>query len=145
MRWAKEIAAAVPGYSHATVPVSSGQNRQPLPDAQPENGSWQGAVASGAKAETEDKEGFQSALQAWFEAYEGFLNERTVNEETGRIALHAQEAEKRVSEPETEPGLPVYLRSALRFGHPQHHQSAGRTVCRLKAQIGVSSRDKNGE
>ena len=41
-------------------------------------------MASGAKAETEsDKEGFQSALQAWFEAYEGFLNERTVNEETG--------------------------------------------------------------
>ena len=66
------------------MPVSSGQNCQPLPDAQPENGSWQGAVASGAKAETEsDKEGFQSALQAWFEAYEGFLNERTVNEETG--------------------------------------------------------------
>ena len=40
-------------------------------------------MASGTKAETEDKEGFQSALQAWFEAYEGFLNERTVNEETG--------------------------------------------------------------
>ena len=83
MRRTKAIAAAVSGYSHATVPVSSGQNHRPLPDAQPENGSWQGAVASGAKAETEDKEGFQSALQAWFEAYEGFLNERTVNEETG--------------------------------------------------------------
>ena len=26
---------------------------------------------------------FQSALQAWFEQHEGFLNERTVNEETG--------------------------------------------------------------
>ena len=45
-------------------------------------------MASGAKAETEDKEGFQSALQAWFEAYEGFLNERTVNEETGESHTH---------------------------------------------------------
>ena len=26
---------------------------------------------------------FQSALQAWFEQHEGFLNERTINEETG--------------------------------------------------------------
>ena len=30
------------------------------------------------------KEAFQGALQAWFEQHEGFLNERTVNEETGR-------------------------------------------------------------
>ena len=29
------------------------------------------------------KVAFQSALQAWFEQHEGFLNERTVNEETG--------------------------------------------------------------
>ena len=29
------------------------------------------------------KAAFQSALQAWFEQHEGFLNERTVNEETG--------------------------------------------------------------
>ena len=35
------------------------------------------------KLKQSDKEGFQSALQAWFEAYEDFLNERTVNEETG--------------------------------------------------------------
>ena len=35
------------------------------------------------KLKQSDKEGFQNALQAWFEAYEGFLNERTVNEETG--------------------------------------------------------------
>ena len=27
---------------------------------------------------------FQSALQAWFEQHQGFLNERTVNEESGR-------------------------------------------------------------
>ena len=27
---------------------------------------------------------FQSALQAWFERHQGFLNERTVNEENGR-------------------------------------------------------------
>ena len=54
------------------------------------------------------KEAFQGALQAWFEQHEGFLNERTVNEER-QFALHAQDAEKRVFEPETEPGLPVYL------------------------------------
>ena len=59
--------------------ISPGQNRQPLPDAQPENGRWQGAVAAGAHPERQ----FQSALQAWFEQHEGFLNERTVNEETG--------------------------------------------------------------
>ena len=29
------------------------------------------------------KTAFQGALQAWFEQHEGFLNERTVNEETG--------------------------------------------------------------
>ena len=29
------------------------------------------------------KAAFQGALQAWFEQHEGFLNERTVNEETG--------------------------------------------------------------
>ena len=55
------------------------------------------------------KEAFQGALQAWFEQHEGFLNERTVNEESGQFALHAQDAEKRVFEPETELGLPVYL------------------------------------
>ena len=27
---------------------------------------------------------FQNALQAWFEQHQGFLNERTVNEENGR-------------------------------------------------------------
>ena len=36
------------------------------------------------KLKQSDKEGFQSALQAWFEQHESFLNERTVNEETGR-------------------------------------------------------------
>ena len=30
------------------------------------------------------KVAFQSALQAWFERHQGFLNERTVNEENGR-------------------------------------------------------------
>ena len=55
------------------------------------------------------KTAFQDALQAWFEQHEGLLNERTVNEETGKFALHAQDAEKRVFEPETELGLPVYL------------------------------------
>ena len=30
------------------------------------------------------KVAFQSALQAWFEQHQGFLNERTVNEESGR-------------------------------------------------------------
>ena len=34
-------------------PVSPGQNCQPLPDAQPENGRWQGVVAPGTKAEAE--------------------------------------------------------------------------------------------
>ncbi|MFC2754171.1 MAG: hypothetical protein ACFN9G_12840, partial [Cardiobacterium sp.] len=29
--------------------------------------------------------------------------------------------------------------------HSQHHQSAGREICRLKAQIGVSSRDEKVE
>ena len=35
------------------------------------------------KLKQSDREGFQRALQTWFEAYESFLNERTVNEETG--------------------------------------------------------------
>ena len=30
------------------------------------------------------KVAFQSALQTWFEQHQGFLNERTVNEESGR-------------------------------------------------------------
>ena len=91
------------------------------------------------------KAAFQGALQAWFEQHEGFLNERTVNEETGKLALHAQDAEKCVFEPETEPGLPVYLRGASGTGHAQHHQFAGWALCRLKAQIGVSSRDEKRE
>ena len=78
---------------------------------------------------------FQSALQAWFEQHEGFLNERTVNEETGN-SHYAQDAEKRVFEPETEPGLPVYLWGLSRFWHPQHHQFTGWALCRLKAQVG---------
>ena len=78
---------------------------------------------------------FQSALQAWFEQHEGFLNERTVNEETGN-SHYTQGAEKRVFEPETEPGLPVYLWGLSRFWNPQHHQFTGWTLCRLKAQVG---------
>ena len=31
------------------------------------------------------KVAFQSALQAWFEQHQGFLNERTVNEESGDV------------------------------------------------------------
>ena len=45
-------------------------------------------MASGAKAETEDKEGFQSALQAWFEAYEGFLNERRLTKKRADHTTH---------------------------------------------------------
>ncbi|MFC2503427.1 MAG: hypothetical protein ACFN4D_05200 [Cardiobacterium sp.] len=62
------------------MPVSSGQNRQPLSDTQPENGSWQRRCGSWRSG----KVAFQSVLQAWFERHQGFLNERTVNEENGR-------------------------------------------------------------
>ena len=52
-----------------------------------------------------DKVAFQSALQAWFEQHQGFLNERTVNEESGDVQADGE----CVFEPETESGLPVYL------------------------------------
>ena len=42
-------------------------------------------MAAGANAERHSgKVAFQSALQTWFEQHQGFLNERTVNEESGR-------------------------------------------------------------
>ena len=40
-------------------------------------------MAADAHPEGLRKVAFQSALQAWFEQHESFLNERTVNEETG--------------------------------------------------------------
>ena len=55
------------------------------------------------------KTAFQGALQAWFEQHEGFLNGTNGQRGNRQFALHAQDAEKRVFEPETELGLPVYL------------------------------------
>ena len=60
MRRAERIVVAILGDSRTTVPVSSGQNRQPLLDTQPENGSWQGVVAAGASAERQRQGGLSN-------------------------------------------------------------------------------------
>ena len=80
LRRVERIVAAVPGDSRTTVPVSSGQNRQLLPDTQPENGGWQGVVAAGANAERQRQSGLSN------EAHPGLGIHNTTNLLDGKFA-----------------------------------------------------------
>ena len=90
------------------------------------------------------KVAFQSALQAWFERHQGFLNERTVNEENGRSHYtHKQLRSAYLSLKrnldylftfEAYPGLGIHNTTNLLDGK----------FADLK-RSGVSSRDEKGE
>ena len=90
------------------------------------------------------KVAFQSALQAWFERHQGFLNERTVNEENGRSHYtHKQLGSAYLSLKrnldylftfEAYPGLGIHNTTNLLDGK----------FADLK-RSGVSSRDEKGE
>ena len=90
------------------------------------------------------KVAFQNALQAWFERHRGFLNERTVNEESGRSHYtHKQLRSAYLSLKrnldylftfEAHPGLGIHNTTNLLDGK----------FADLK-RSGVSSRDEKGE
>ena len=53
-----------------------------------------------------DKEWFEGALNEWYDKWKTFLNERTINEETGKF-LHPQKIKKCLQKFKT--NLPGYL------------------------------------
>ena len=65
------------------MPVSSGKTVSRYLTHNPKTAAGKALWQLTLTLKDSGKTAFQGALQAWFEQHEGFLNERTVNEETG--------------------------------------------------------------
>ena len=66
------------------VPVSPNKNHRAPPDQEAQKPGSTGAACPVTDLDETTQAAFEAALKRWYEQYAAFLNERSVNEETGQ-------------------------------------------------------------
>jgi len=74
-----------------------------------------------------NKESFAGTLGEWYDKWNNYLNERTV-EAGGKDTLHVQAVAQRLPEHQPQPAVPVHVVRPLGKWHPQHDKHHRRAL-----------------